>query len=369
MKKLKFIGVFVLGLALYSCENAYDITQDGEFTEEATFKNVGDLQAWLLETYDRATVSSEIAYSAFLTDEASIGSQNAGQDLETYKFVVNNQDGNADAIWLGNYTLINYANRLMRGAEGITPSADVLPDSNNPTITEVALYNSIIAQAKALRAYGHFQLLAAFSEDIKNDASKGVIVMDHVPSVSDELPRNTTGEVFAMIEADLAAAEADLIEPSTISPASLLPAIPAGSAYKYISRNFINALRARMYTYRGNYVLAEQYADQVIADATATGMTLTPAGTYTNSSTFYNPASTTSPYRKMWADASQGEILFGLSRPVGKEAIAGLFYFNQTKISGGPFHDMGRNLFNLLADQNRDGSCFKPDNCSGTGRP
>ncbi|RZJ33328.1 MAG: RagB/SusD family nutrient uptake outer membrane protein [Flavobacterium sp.] len=329
MKKLKFIALFALGLSLFSCEDAYNITQDGEFGEAETFQSVGDMQSWLNEVYDKATISGEIGYSSLLTDETSIGSQNAGQDLETYKFIINNQDGNADAIWANDYALINYANRLLRGAARVTPTADQQAD-----------YNNIIAQAKLWRAWGHFQLLAAFSENIKDDSSLGVILMDRVPTLDEQLPRNTTGEVFALIESDLAAAAPNLIEPT------------GAEAYKYLSSNFINAFRARMYAYRGNYALAEQYADAAIA----AGPALTAAGTYTNNTTFYNPTTTTSPYRKMWADGAQGEIIFALARPVGKEAIAGLWYFNQTKISGGPFHDMGRKLMNLLADQDQDGS-------------
>lgn len=329
MKKLRLIFVFALGVSLFSCEDAYDIQQTGEFGEAETFRTVDDMQAWLNETYDRATVSGEIGYAAIVTDETSIGSQNAGQDLDIYKFVINNQEGNADAIWSNHYALINYANRLLRGATRVTPA-----DS------ELAAYNNIIAQAKLWRAWAHFQLLAAFSENIQDDASTGVILMDRVPALSEQLPRNTTGEVFALIDADIAAAEADLINPT------------GAEAYKYLSSNFINAFKARMYAYRGNYTLAEQFADAAIA----AGPALTAAGTYTNNTTFYNAANTTSPYRKMWADGIQGEIIFALARPAGKEAIGGLFYFNRTNLSGGPFHDMGRNLMNMLGDQDGDGS-------------
>lgn len=337
MKKLKLIFVLALGASLFSCEDAYDIQQSGEFGESETFRSVGDMQSWLNATYSNATISGEIGYAAILTDETSIGSQNAGQDLDTYKFSINNQDGNANAIWANNYALINYANRLLRGATRVTPVVD--PENG---IDETAKYNDIIAQAKLWRAWGHFQLLAAFSEDIKNDASLGVILMDRVPELSEELPRNTTGEVFALIEADLAAAEPDLINPSIAHPTD---------AWKYLSPNFINAFKARMYAYRGNYTLAEQFADAAIA----AGPALAPAGIYSNNSNFYNATSTTSPYRKMWSDTAQGEIIFSLARPADQGGIASLFYFNQTRISGGPFHDMGRKLFNLLGDQDGDG--------------
>ncbi|HEU4496001.1 MAG TPA: RagB/SusD family nutrient uptake outer membrane protein [Flavobacterium sp.] len=320
MKKLKIILLLAIGSFLFSCEDAYRIEQDGEFGEAATFRTVQDMQLFLNEAYDRATTANEIEFTAIFTDEVGIGSQNAGQNIDVFQYTLNPVTTLPSDMWLDHYILINYANRLIRGAQRITPAA-----------SETATYNSIIAQARALRAFGHFQLLTYFSQNIKDNNALGVILMDRVPDVSEELPRSTNGEVFALIESDLAFASANLVNPT------------GPNAYKFITSNFINAFRARMYAYRGNYTLASQYADQVIATS---GLTLTPATPYVPGN-FYT-ASTTNPYRQMWADINQGEIIFALDRPAGKDAIGNRFYFNRTNLTGGPFHDMGRNLFNLL---------------------
>lgn len=332
MKKLKIILLLALSVSIFSCEDAYDIKQAGEFSESATFKTVADMKLFLNEVYDRASIRSEIGFTSVFTDEAAIGSQNAGQNIDLYKFVLNSNEGNASTIWLTHYTLINYANRLLRGAALVTPDAS---DAN-----QVAEYNSIIAQARALRAFGHFQLLTYFSTDLKNDNALGVILMDRVPVIDEKLPRNTNGEVFTLIESDLSFAEANLIDGSGVN------------AYKFLSQNFIKAFRARMYAYKGDYALAAQYADDVI---NTSGLSLTsalpiPAGTVGSTSwnsAYYGSASI-NPYRRMLADLDRGEVIFALDRPVGKEAVGGLFYFNRTNLTGGPFHDMGRNLFNLL---------------------
>lgn len=323
MKKIKLILLFAIGLSLFSCEDAYRIEQDGEFNENVTFQTVEDMQLYLNQAYARATITSEIQFTAVFTDEVGIGSQNAGQGLDLYKYTLNRNVDEPNNMWLAHYALINYANRILRGGERVTPVVDA-----EDGIDERPLYNSILAQARALRAFGHFQLLCYFSENIKDDNALGVILMDRVPELSEELPRNTNGEVFALIESDLAFAEANLINQTT-------------TPYKFISKNFLTAFRARMYAYKGNYPLAEQYADQLIGS-----MSLTPAGTYV-ASTFYTN-NTTNPYRRMFADLDQGEIIFSLARPAAQGGIAGTFYFNRTNLSGGPFHDMGRNLFNLL---------------------
>jgi hypothetical protein len=335
MKKLKVLTLLSLSVFFLSCDDATDITQPGELDEAATFQTVADMESFLNATYSTVSTTSTIAFTSVFTDEVGIGASNAGQYLDLYKFFLTNNDGYASSIWIGNYTTINYANRLMRGAGRITPTAD-----------ETATYNSIIAEAKVLRAFGHLQLLSYYSENMKDDSSLGVILMDRVPELNEELPRNTTGEVFALIESDLNEAEANLVNPA------------GATAYYYVTKNLINAMRARMYAYRGNYPSAETYADLVIATS---GLTLTPAGTYTTSSVFYNPSTTTSPYRKMWADGLQGEIIFGLSRiPPNDGTVASIYYTNQTRLNGQPLLKMGRNLLNLLADQNKDGVISNP---------
>lgn len=324
MKKLRLIALLAIGV-LFSCEDATDITQPGEFDETATFQTVDDMASFLNGTYSTLTVTNEIGFTSIFTDEVGFGPANSGQNIDLYKYFLTNNDGNASAMWLSHYTTINYTNRLMRGAANITPSAADLPR-----------YNSIIAEAKALRAFAHLQLMAFFAEDMQNDSSLGVILMDRVPALNEQLPRNTTGEVFALIESDLNDADADLIDPT------------GATAYYYVTHNMIRATKARMYAYRGDYVNAELAADSV------TGFTLTPAGTYTNAAAF--ATGSTSDYRKMWVDGTQGEIIFGLSRiPPNDGKVANIYTTNSSTASGSVLHDMGRNLFNLLADQNQDG--------------
>jgi hypothetical protein len=351
MKKLKVLLALCIGTAFFSCEDSYNIIQDGEFNEAATFRTVDDMQAFLFEVYDAATIYNEIALTTIFTDESALGSANTGQNIDLFKFILNRDDGNADGIWANHYAMINYSNRLLRGAARITP-----------TDAELSRYNSIVAQAKALRAFGHLQLMTYFSEDMQNDSSMGVILMDRVPTTDEELPRNTSGEIWAFIESDLADAQANLGNPLAGLPAS-------AQAYQYINQDFFSAFRARMYAYRGNYTLAAQYADEAIASAAGQGIQLTPAGVFTTTTAGYTEfegASTASDYRKMWTDAIRGEQLFGFSRVVGKESIASIWYTNRTNLSGAPIHDMGRNLFNLLADQNNDGVLSSPTSAANT---
>lgn len=181
--------------------------------------------------------------------------------------------------------------------------------------------NSILAEARVLRAWAYLQLETYFSTDMSDDNALGVMLLDFVPSVDVQLPRVANSQIYDLMEADLAYGEANLSTNSTINPF-------AGD-YKYVTPNLINAIRARFYLYRKDYVQAQTYALAAIN-----------GGTPSNAVT----------YNLMWNDLSQGETIFAASRPATGSwgNIAGLFFFNSTDLTGGCFHDMGRNLFNLL---------------------
>jgi len=338
---LVFIGAFS------SCEDAYNIVQDGEFSEANTFKTVDDMTLYLNNVYDYASILSQIRFTAQMTDEVALGPSNAGQNKELMGFILNPSEGEALNMWLGQYSLINRANRLLRGAALITPDPTKVDASG---FTEVEKYNSIVAQAKALRAFGHFQLLNYFSTDMKDDNALGVILMDRVPDTFEHLPRNTNGEVFALIESDLQYAFDNIIDRNAGATNTAAADYAAtGKAWHYLTKNSINAFRARMYAYRGNYTLAKQYADAAIATAATQGVTLnSAAATPFVASNFYSLTGTTNPYKKMWADLAQGEVIFSLFRTTGNEGVVSTFYFNKAGFAGGPFLDMGRNLYNLM---------------------
>jgi len=333
MKQLKYFFGVILALAFTSCNDAIDVTQKGEIDNDATFQSVQDLATFLNgDVYGRLSNTNEILFTAVFTDECGIGPNNGGQERDLHQFVLNQSTGYASSLWASHYGVINRVNRLLQAAATITPVV-------NDTVDETEQYNSILAEAKALRAYSYFQLLTYFSTDLSDDSALGVMLFEDVPPIDVRLPRSTNGEVFALIESDLAYAEANLVDRT------------GATAYKYVSANMINALRARMYLYRKNYTLAKQYAQAVVS----AGPALTIATPYV-AANFYSETASTNPYRRIWADLSQGETIFALSRPTGGSwgNIASGFFFNTTSATGGAFLDMGRNLFNELAETSGD---------------
>ena len=337
MKKIKILLFVALSaFAVSSCSDAIDIVQDGELTDEAIFRSTGDMQNYLNgSVYNSVDVINEVFITSLLTDELKIGPANAGQQQGDFRFIVSSDNAYATSIWLNNYTTINRVNRLLRGAEGITPAP-----------SEVAAYNNILAQARALRAFAYIKLETYFSTNTKDDNALGVIISTSVPEILDQLPRSSNGAVWAVVDGDIAYAEANIN--------------PATNSEYYIGKAMISAMKARMYLYRGKYPQAKTAAQDAITQSGLALTTATPvpaglAGSGAWNTAFYASPSPT-PYRNLWNDTSRGEKIWSLSRQVGGPGgnIAGVYTTNSTMLSGSPWWVMGLNLYNTISSYTND---------------
>lgn len=351
---------------LFSCEDATNITQKGELNDARLFTNVGNTQLFLNEVYDRFAAETELEVSSRLSDEVAMGSSLVSND--TQRFFMLSTNGPSATIWNSGYSLINYCNRLIRGAALFTPAAGA----------DTAHYNSMLAQARVLRAYAHFNLMKHFSVDMSDNNGLGVLLSDRVIIVDEDLPRATNGQLYDFIEADLAFAEANLGTPFS---GGTTP-VNATNSYKYVNINFINAMRARMYLYRKDYVRANQFADLVInvrplstcaftlpANFPLVTSIIPPTGANTGSASLdgtptgsnsamqlalftvdrHGATATAAPeYRRMWVDLVQGEVLAALDRPNNKLPFSSRYNTNGAHIGGAPLYDMDHNLFNLF---------------------
>lgn len=327
-KNILKIGVFAalsLGgtLTLNSCRDAIDIIQDGEITDERFFSSVGNMEKFLLSIYDKADSAEPIFYTSVLTDEVKRATVNNGHYISEHRLIVTSENALVASFWRKSNELINFANRLIKGAEKITPQ----------NAAQTTAYNKTLAEARVLRAFAHMQLLTYFSENMADDSKLGSILFEDVPTISTKLPRNTNAEVYAAIEADLDFAY-DKLDNS--------------SRYR-VSKSMVDAMRARIALYRGKYAEAKTHAEKAISNS---GLALTQAGTYTSDKAFYAEASE-SPYKAMWSDNQRGEVIFALSRPVvgGSYTVLSQYYnTNRSDNTGAPMWAMGYNLYNILKD-------------------
>lgn len=362
------------GFTLNSCQDALDIKQAGELEAKDLYTSVSNLNEALIGgVYGQIDPIDEIYFTAVFTDEVKPGNGSGGQEYEIHRFFLDPTSAvvggggvstqTSDGIWRNHYRVINRINRLLEGAQNVKPAAN-----------EVATYNGILAQARAMRAYCYMQLEAYFSTNMKDPSALGVILLKDVPATDAKLPRATNKEVYDFINDDLTYARS-ILSYST-------------STRRYIiDKGFVNAVAARFNLYRGETALAKQYAQDVISNA---GLTLTPAipltgtnpnagpttspgvvsgpyafpfvGTSNWSIAFYGGTNSANgngtvggsfnPYRRMWADSDNGEVIFSLNRlPLGSGlAIGERFNTNGSTASGVPMWFLGRNLFNLIYD-------------------
>lgn len=341
MKKLNLFYILSLLFVAVSCNDAIEIDQPGRLGAENAFQTVDDLQAGLFGVYNRLDITPEIAFTAVFTDELAIGFDSGGQGLQDYGFTLNAGSATPAAIWTRSYAAINAANRLIDAALALTPGDG-----------EQAAYNDILGQAYAIRAYQHFRLQSFFSTDLTDDSALGVFAVDFVPTIDQELLRNTNAEVFGLITADLDRAQG---------------LITTQDDPIYISLDFVKALRARMAAYRQNYTVAGPLAEELLNK--------------------YDLA-TQEEYEDIWFDDSNAEIIFKLERtigdsydvqgatgtPAGTGWLGARFAFVTRGVDGSPYFEMGRSLFNLLdtADVRYDAivhpsSVIDPDYAQGQG--
>lgn len=321
MKTFKTIFAVFLLTVVISCEDATDGVQPGEFSPEAAFQNLADLEQGIFGVYSGLSITNLVNFTSIFTDEVSIGASNGGQGLTNdalHTYNLNSNNGTVAGLWSGNYALIFRANTLLEAASKITPA----------NTEEEDRYNRIIAEATALRAFGHAQLLSVFAENLTDDNSLGVILIDFVPNFSTALPRSTVGESMSFINNDLN--EAETLLTGLTNPRRNLSRI-------FIDVDFVRALRARMALYTEDFTTAEQMANAVIAN---------------------HSIASRADFPNVWTDQSTSGVIFRADRTDATDndgtTLASIWNTNSTNRSGAQIYEVSRSVYNILAANPND---------------
>ena len=310
--KILFVGLLTI---VMGCNDAIDIRQPGRLDAQNAFRSVDDLQQGLLSVYNQWDLTPEIAFASNFTDELSIGFDSGGQGFALYDFVLNAGSVAASNFWVRNYRVNNRATLLIEAAALITPEAD-----------EVDLYNNVLAQAYAIRAYANLELLTYFSPDPSDDTTLAAPVVDFVAPLDYQPLRNTTGEMWDYINSDLNTA---------------LSLSNVQSNATFLSTDGINAMRARAALTRKDYGTAQTLSSQLLSAY---------------------PLANQAQYAAMFLDNDNTEIIFKLERVVngpydgqgttGSVTAGGWagarFAFVDATLAGSPYFEMDRGLFNLI---------------------
>lgn len=322
MKNIFKVSLLALFIGMASCDDATDIIQESELSEENAFRTLNDLQTGLNGVY--AAYGPDfggngdgdiIVFNDLFTDNFKRGRSSSGQGNTEYNWIIQPLTNFPNTLWSNRYATINFSNRVLNAWERIAPTLTTAADIRQADI--------IKGQLLAIRALCHFDLLQYFTVDYSDRGAPGVIIMDFVPEITDALPRNTVGEVFDFVNTDLIQA-ADYL--GTFAPSGTTDDI------FYINQNTVNAIRARVALFEGNYTLAETLADDLL-------------DTYT--------IATNAQYLNLFLDdapqvgsSTIAENIFTLARVQGDNGIVALWYANNAASDGSPFYEMSNQLFN-----------------------
>jgi hypothetical protein len=315
MKTIKILVIALVTASFVSCNDAIEIEQPGRLLAENAFQTVSDLNGGLLGAYDFLDTTYEIGFTASFTDEVYRGADNGGQNQAEQNFILNPNTGYVNSMWLSYYGAIGAANRVIEAAATVDGSGDL------------ANYNNIIGQAYAIRAFSMFKIMAYFSPDIRDDnALAGPLVLTPAEDIFSNPDRVTNAEFIAQINADLQLAE---------------NLITLDQGNTFFNVDALNALRARIATYRGEYTTADDLAEDLLLSY---------------------PIANQTQYFNMYTDTDDTEVIFKLARVVNGtkdgQGIAGggwagsLFAFVDATASGGAFMEVSRSVFNILDGTN-----------------
>lgn len=293
------VSVLAGSLLLASCTKEIDQSPTHTLNGDERFKTISD--------YEFALTG---AYSLFLADgyygsnsaNAFVGLPDMMSDnlYETTESLANYtqlagwyytaDDAVVEDIWLDAYKVVRQANLTLRNIDNLA--------SDN-----AGAVNRIKAQAIAIRALVHFDLLRFFGEDYDRNSTKlGVPYVDRF-DIEEKPARLTVKESWDKIEADLKTASQlmDNMDQDIESATST-----ASSARSLIDPIVVNAILARMYSYSGVSDSAVKYATLVINA---------------------RPLGDTTEYLDLWKDATTTEVIWSVKFQAFNSDVGGNVYY------------------------------------------
>lgn len=249
---------------LHSC-SVDDYKVEGELTEETLIQNETSAQSALNGIYDSARPDESKGVFSTVNGlmMAGIEQQASGSTLPTLRNFYTNDvklssaDGEGDNLrtfYVKSYKTINLVNHFIK----------IVNKKPVPGLSENAK-NSMIAQAKTLRANSYFMLLKVFGQFYDSNSEYGVITTDKIIDGFTHLKRAKVSETYAQIISDLEFA---------INHAP-------NKGRDEVSKTFAKGLLAKVYLYKGgteNWAKTVTYCKDIINNLGAnSGFELVPS--------------------------------------------------------------------------------------------
>ena len=256
MKKYIIALFAVLSLAV-SCNVNEFLTEDPVMSQstELTLADYNGLNKAVAGAY--SPIAGSGWYGAFYVLDAEMRAGNAMIPLNTnfqsgrmsVPYYMTYSPDNTSGLWGTAYYVISACNNVINAIDN---NAETLTSSSVTT----ADLNNLKAEALALRAFSHFDLLRLYSHLDGSNGEYGVCVITEPQLPTDMPARATVEETYAQIIKDLTDAE------SLMSDNYRRTGVTDAKAT--INKDVIQALLARVYLYHKEYAKAAEYATKII---------------------------------------------------------------------------------------------------------
>jgi len=276
MKKvLKYI-VAIAGVVLTSC--SLDIDQPDYILDQDVLKTVDDANMVVIGAYGQMPSSGPIEISSRITDDNRLAESNRGQGKQIHTWGINSGTNEASSNWSVRFRPILNVNKLFERINDLEINND----------EEELRLQQYEAEAYAIRAYMHFELLRLFGDYTDLTSEYGI---PYVTKSGLDLPKRlTVAESFDRIEADLLTG---------------LKLMPESFSDKFrINKDGIKAMLSRLYFYKQDYDNAIKYSSELIST-----MSLNTIATYP----------------ELWKDNDDTEVIFALQKIPGDGAIGSIY--------------------------------------------
>lgn len=249
MKKVIYIALVLGSLAtvLDSCrDSALEPTLAQDKTLEGNVNTVSDLRNLLNGAYNRMSQYEYYGRNYIIYGE--VRSDNAFSSAATNRFVqtaemkLNNTDNDPTDTW-------------MRLFSTLAPVNIVINANRSAVSGDAATINHYVGEAYAIRAMMHFDALKLYGQqDVTGQGGMNALGVPYVTTFGTVgIPsRESAQVVYNKIQADLDTA------------LSLMSASLNNTSSHYMTTNAVKALKARVALHFKDYVVAAQYAKEVI---------------------------------------------------------------------------------------------------------
>jgi hypothetical protein len=247
-KNIRFagLGLVTFLLLLSACEDFLTQTPKLDQTNELTLSTFRGLTSATVAAYSPLYSTSWYGRDFEVTADLKSGNSKISP-ISSGRFQTEYQWANVSTstidLWSSAYTLIARTNNVI----------NALPGFSEPGISEDQIAN-LKAECLFLRALGYFDLVRVYAQPYSSGTDNPGVPIVLVTEIG-EPSRNTVGEVYAQILADLTEAQGFLGANNSHGETD---------PKAWATNNAVKALLARVYLYMENWQAAANYATEII---------------------------------------------------------------------------------------------------------